>query len=216
VDLIARGRDADVYAVDEDRVLRRYRDANSSCEHEARVMEWVRGQGYPVPRVFSSDGPDMVLERLAGPTMLASVMAGTTTIEAAGRTMAELLQRLHSLVRPPGSRAGHAVRHLDFHPFNIIESPTGPVVIDWRNSDVRPPAVDVALTAVILAQVALSPRPDAPAARGILSSYLAAVGPLSTSGLDQAMGYRSADCNATSAELDLLRQVPETLLTEAT
>jgi hypothetical protein len=30
------------------------------------------------------------------------------------------------------------------------------------------------------------------------------------------MGYRSADRNATSAELDLLRQVPETLLTEAT
>jgi aminoglycoside phosphotransferase (APT) family kinase protein len=90
-------------------------------------------------------------------------------------------------------------------------SPAGPVVIDWRNSDAGPPAIDVALTAVIHAQ-----RPDASAARGILSAYLAAVGPLRPSGLDQATCYRSADRNATSAELDLLRQVADMLLTEAT
>jgi hypothetical protein len=76
--------------------------------------------------------------------------------------------------------------------------------------------MDLALTAVILAQVALSPRPDASAARSLLSAYLAAIEPLSISGLDQATVYRSADRNATSAELDLLRQVTEMLLTEAT
>jgi aminoglycoside phosphotransferase (APT) family kinase protein len=147
--------------------------------------------------------------------MRESVVTGAMTAEDGGLILADLHGRLHTLPHPYGGGAD-TVRHLDLHPDNVIMSPAGPVVIDWRNSDVGPPAVDVALTAVILAQVALSPRPDAPAARGILSSYLAAVGPLSTSGPDQAMGYRSADCNATSAELDLLRQVPETLLTGAT
>jgi len=215
VDPIASGRDADVFALDETTVLRRYRTPQKHCEPEAMTMRWVHGLGFPVPKVHSAAGRDMVLDRVHGPTMRESVVAGAMTAEDGGRLLADLHRRLHTLPPPLGGGAG-TVRHLDLHPDNVIMSPAGPVVIDWRNSDVGPPAVDVALTAVILAQVALSPRPDAPAARGILSSYLAAAGPLSTSGLDQAMAYRSADRNATSAELDLLRRLPETLLTEVT
>jgi aminoglycoside phosphotransferase (APT) family kinase protein len=215
VDPIASGRDADVFALDETTVLRRYRTPQKGCEAEALTMRWVHNSGFPVPRVHCAEGQDMVLDRIHGPTMRESVVAGWTTTEDGGRVLADLHVRLHAL-SPPHGGGTDTVRHLDLHPDNVIMSPTGPVVIDWRNSDVGPPAMDVALTAVILAQVALSPRPDAAAARGVLSAYLAAVGPLSTSGLDQAMDYRSADCNATSAELDLLRQVAEMLLTEAT
>ncbi|MDX6365287.1 MAG: hypothetical protein QOK30_363 [Nocardioidaceae bacterium] len=157
----------------------------------------------------------MVLDRVHGPTMRESVVAGTTTIEDGGRILAALHGRLHALP-PPDGGGTDTIRHLDLHPDNVIISPAGPVVIDWRNSDVGPPAMDLALTAVILAQVALSPRPDASAARGLLSAYLAAIEPLSISGLDQATVYRSADRNATSAELDLLRQVTEMLMAEAT
>jgi aminoglycoside phosphotransferase (APT) family kinase protein len=157
----------------------------------------------------------MVLDRVHGPTMRESVLAGSTTTEDGGRVLADLHGRLRALP-PPHGGGTDAIRHLDLHPNNVIMSPAGPVVIDWRNSDVGPPAMDVALSAVILAQVALSRGADASAAQGILSAYLAAVRPLSTSGLDQAVAYRSADRNATAAELDLLRQVAEMLLSEAT
>jgi aminoglycoside phosphotransferase len=97
VELIARGRGADVFVVDEVRVLRRCRDPRTRCEAEAATMEWVRSQGYPAPRVHSVDGPDMVLDRVQGPTMVESLLAGTTTIDAAGRILAELLRQLHAL-----------------------------------------------------------------------------------------------------------------------
>jgi aminoglycoside phosphotransferase (APT) family kinase protein len=203
-----------VFALDETTVLRRYRGPRKRCEPEALTMQWVYDLGFPVPRVHSADGPDMVLDRVHGPTMRESVVAGTTTTEDGGRVLADLHGRLHALP-PPHGGGTDTIRHLDLHPNNVIMSPAGPVVIDWRNSDVGPPAMDVALTAVILAQVALSRRPDASAARGILSAYLAAVRPLCALGLDEAMVYRSADRNATSAELDLMRQVAE-MLTEAT
>jgi aminoglycoside phosphotransferase (APT) family kinase protein len=178
-------------------------------------MQWVHDLGFPVPRLHSAEGPDMVLDRVHGPTMRESIVAGSTTTEDGGRVLADLHERLHALP-PPHGGGTDTIRHLDLHPNNVIMSPAGPVVIDWRNSDVGPPAMDVALSAVILAQMALSRGPDASAARGVLSAYLAAVGPLSTTGLRQAVAYRSADRNATAAEVDLLRQVAEMLLSEAT
>jgi len=57
-----------VYALDEGRVLRRFRSGRSA-EHEARVMRWLAAQGYPVPVVHEATGPDLVMERLHGPTM---------------------------------------------------------------------------------------------------------------------------------------------------
>src|SRR4051812_6546939 len=109
MELIARGREADVYAIEDGRVLRRCRDLGNRCEREAKIMEWVRRHGYPVPRVFSVAGPDMVLERIDGPTMVEAMLAGTTTVEAAGETLAGLLHHLHALAPPPDSPPGHAV-----------------------------------------------------------------------------------------------------------
>ena len=37
-----------------------------------------------------------------------------------------------------------AVLHLDFHPDNIMLTPDGPVVFDWTNGALGPPAADVA------------------------------------------------------------------------
>ncbi len=69
MELIAQGRDADVYALDADRVLRRHRDGGPPTEPEARVMTHLAECGYPVPWVYDVTGTDMVLERLNGPTM---------------------------------------------------------------------------------------------------------------------------------------------------
>jgi aminoglycoside phosphotransferase (APT) family kinase protein len=208
---IASGRDADVFAVDAATVLRRYRDGGRRCEPEAAIMEWVRSHGYPVPRVHSIDGPDMVLDWVRGPTMLSSISAGTTTPDDAGGVLADLHSRLHALPPPPRPGVGGVIRHLDLHPDNVIESSTGPVVIDWRNSDIGPASVDVAVSAVIIAQVAVSTREDASKAHHLLDAYLAHVGSLEPSSLDQAIAYRSADSNMSCAEVALLRSVAELL-----
>lgn len=216
MELIASGRDADVFAVDDSRVLRRGRDRTRSCEREAAAMEWVRGQGYPAPRVHSVDGPDMVLERVEGTTMVECLMAGTTSIDEAGRVLAELLHWLHSLEPPSGSDAEHAVRHLDLHPFNIIESPAGPVVIDWSNTDVGPGQVDTALTAVILAQAALVPADLVPAEvvpliLDLVEAFLRHAGPLASSDIEAAIHYRSRDPNLSPTEVAALSAVPALL-----
>ncbi|MEU4717973.1 hypothetical protein AB0F73_30605 [Micromonospora purpureochromogenes] len=66
---LASGRDADVYALGADRVVRRNRDGGD-VRAEAELMAYLRGQGYPVPEVFRADGPDLEMARLAGPVRL--------------------------------------------------------------------------------------------------------------------------------------------------
>jgi len=62
--LIAAGRDADIFAYGDRLVLRRSRQGRSMMA-EAKVMEYVRGHGYPVPAIdhLSDDGTDLVMER---------------------------------------------------------------------------------------------------------------------------------------------------------
>ena len=72
---LASGRDADVFALDDGRVLRRYR-AGGDVAAEAAVMAYVADLGFPAPAVHEARGTDLVLERLDGPTMLAALLAG--------------------------------------------------------------------------------------------------------------------------------------------
>lgn len=69
MELIGQGRDADVYALDESRVLRCYRQGGPT-EPEVRLMTHLASCGYPVPKVYEVTDTGMVLERLTGPTML--------------------------------------------------------------------------------------------------------------------------------------------------
>jgi aminoglycoside phosphotransferase (APT) family kinase protein len=151
---IAAGREADVFALDDRRVLRRYRNGDDATG-EARIMVYLAGLGYPVPEVFEAHGPDLVLERLTGPTMAQSLVAGDLGIAEAARILADLLGRLHALPAWPGTEPGASVRHLDLHPENVMLTASGPVVIDWRNADAGPADLDTAFTALILAQVAI-------------------------------------------------------------
>jgi hypothetical protein len=65
-------------------------------------------------------------------------------------------------------------------------------------------------------EVAQSPRLNAAAARDILSAYLAAVGPLSSSGPRPRGGVPLAGPHAPSVAVGPSLQVAEMLLTEAT
>ncbi|RMI39823.1 phosphotransferase [Streptomyces triticirhizae] len=179
---LASGRTADVYALPGDRVLRRYRDGQSATAEESLLLR-LGTLGYPVPRVHPRAEPggtghggarldsagrprlgpgDLVMERLHGPTLAEALLGGTTSPERGGAVLAHLLDRLHAL---PGRLV-----HLDLHPENVISTARGPVVIDWSNArEGHPPGRDRAVSAVILAEVAVGPIP---LARAVLAALL--------------------------------------------
>jgi aminoglycoside phosphotransferase (APT) family kinase protein len=165
---IARGRAADVFADAPGRVLRRYRDG-ADTEREARVMEHARRHGFPVPAVHDARGPDLVLERIAGPTMLADLARRPWRVRIHARTLADLHRRLHAIAAPPGLPSllgdGPQLVHVDLHPDNVLLGPQGPVVIDWQAAGGGEPADDVALAWVIMTT---SEIPGPWPARGLL------------------------------------------------
>lgn len=152
--VIGAGRTADIYALGPDRVLRRYREGYNA-EREAELMTYLAGAGFPVPRVYDASGPDLVMERLQGRDMLADLAARPWLAGQHARTLAGLHDRLHEIAAPSSLAqrygAGDRVLHLDFHPGNVMLTPSGPVVIDWQNCSSGAPAVDVAMVWVIIA-----------------------------------------------------------------
>jgi aminoglycoside phosphotransferase (APT) family kinase protein len=203
VEPFAAGRDANVYALDERWVVRRYRNGHP-VRDEADFMRHVAKYGYPVPAVREIDGADMVIERLTGPTLADAAIAGELTASELGVLHAELHRRLHAIPAP--SRApGLVVVHGDLHPYNVIATAAGPIVIDWRNAEEGTAEFDIAMTAVIFAQVALDPvwAELSPLLREALAAYLAnSIDP--TPGLRAALDARSNNITLTAAEKALL------------
>jgi aminoglycoside phosphotransferase (APT) family kinase protein len=133
-------------------VFRRSEERAEDLEREAYAMRYARTQGYPVPQVFDVRNDGLVLERIDGPVMLADMRRRPWRMRAHVLTLASLQRRLHLIEAPPTlPRAGDGTQliHLDFHPENVLLSPSGPVVIDWTNARRGDPALDVAMTWVI-------------------------------------------------------------------
>jgi tRNA A-37 threonylcarbamoyl transferase component Bud32 len=193
----ASGREADVYALGDDRVLRRYRDG-ADATREAEVMAHVAGHGFPVPAVHEAAGADLIMERLDGPTMAQAFLAGTLSGADGAAMLADLLCRLHEL---PGS-----IVHLDLHPENVLLTERGPVVIDWHNAGEGPADLDTAFTALILAQVAIGSLEHelGETVGGILDLFLrlAPGDPLRL--LDQAVEIRAGHTTLSAEEIAAL------------
>jgi len=155
--LLARGRDADIYEYGPRSVLRRARTGRSMAD-EARVMEYVRAAGYPVPAVeqVSDDGTELVMERVEGASMIDVLARRPWSIVSQGRMLAGLHHRLHEVVapdwlRPAPGAAGDRVLHMDLHPLNVMLSARGPVVIDWANACRGLADTDVAASWLLMA-----------------------------------------------------------------
>jgi aminoglycoside phosphotransferase (APT) family kinase protein len=154
---LATGRDSDIYEYGPGLVLRRSREGHSMA-NEARTMDFMRQQGYPVPAVeeVSEDGFELVMERIEGVTMVEAISKAPWTVRRQGATLAELHRRLHEIeapdflpVAPFGT--GTKVLHLDLHPLNVMIGPKGPVVIDWPIAHRGDPNIDVGLAWVLMA-----------------------------------------------------------------
>ncbi|MEU1190108.1 phosphotransferase [Streptomyces sp. NPDC005859] len=201
--LLGSGRTADVYEIDEAWVLRRDREGWDDSAALGAVMAHVREHGYPAPAVRPSGSrADLVMERLDGPTMLHAFAAGTLDAEEAGAVLARLLRELHAV--PGRISAGARILHLDLHPDNVILTPHGPRVIDWANAEEGDPGLDWGMSAVILAQVAVSPQPVAAPARAMLTALLADPRDLTEEGLAEALRRRAANPTMSREETELL------------
>ena len=211
--LLGSGRVNDVYEIDGAWVLRRNREGWGDAVAEGAVIEHVRAHGYPVPRVRLADSTrtDLVMERLAGPTMLQACLAGSLSAEEAGATVADLLRRLHAV--PARNSADGRVLHLDLHPDNVMLTPDGPHVIDWSNAEEGHPSLDWGISAVILAQVAVDDHPVADAARAMLTTLLADPSPLTEAGLTEARRRRAANPTMSRREGELLGPAEELIRT---
>src|SRR5690606_770816 len=115
-------------------VLRRYR-TGQDVEREAALMRHLHEHGFPVAGVLGADGPDLLMERLEGPTLLDSLLDGGTALQAGAAVLAELHTRLRRVPVPDARRSGLAsgpggsglarggpasVVHLDLHPGNVV------------------------------------------------------------------------------------------------
>jgi tRNA A-37 threonylcarbamoyl transferase component Bud32 len=204
LELLASGRDADVYVLDDDRVLRRYRHGGDVTA-EVRFMHHVRAHDFPAPAVFRADGPDLELSRLSGPTLLEALLSNELDAREAAELLADLLWRLHAMPAPTTSNPAVRVLHLDLHPDNVILTPDGPVVIDWRNATEGSPALDLAMTALILAQASLGGDPImAESAAEVMYAFRERVGRQLLAGLPEAVARRSNDPALTANEVRLL------------
>ncbi|MBB5866799.1 aminoglycoside phosphotransferase (APT) family kinase protein [Allocatelliglobosispora scoriae] len=200
----ASGRDADVFALYGKRVLRRYR-LGGDVTAEAAMMAHVEAFGFPVPTVFVASGADLVLARIDGPTMLAALVAGDLATAEAARVLADLHRRLHLVPARLSADPAHRVLHLDLHLDNVLLGPDGPVVIDWRDSADGPPELDVAVSALIMAEAAVNPAFNLRRAAGeVLSAFLAEPGMHPLPALAEAVARRTANPALGPAEIALL------------
>lgn len=203
--LLGAGRAADVFDIGDGRVLRRNRNG-ASTETEAAVMTHLHSQRYPVPEVFGAEGPDLIMERIDGPTMLEAFGRHPWRLRSFAAMLARLIDELSAIPLPDvdlltASTPGSVIVHGDLHPDNVMLSPNGPIVIDWPNARAGLPGADLASTWVLVA----TSRIDATGLEGSLQSvgrslflhaFLRRVDrPLAHSMLEAASAHRRNDRN---------------------
>ncbi len=227
--LIGRGRAADVYELGGDRVLRRYRTQDSDSPgvrladivaREARLMEYLRSAGFPVPQVYDADGSDLVMDRVYGVDLLTDLARRPWRARGHGATLAAMHDLLHEvrapdwLDRPLGDGDGDLrVMHMDLHPGNVMLTAAGPVVIDWSNGCACPAGADVAMATIIMAisEVDELPAPVrlvAGLVRGaVIAAFERAVSADPAPYLTEVAGHRLADRNVRPSEAEILRKM---------
>lgn len=190
-----RGRASTVTDLGDGTVLR----VGGDPEREARLMALAGEHGVPVPRVVEVRSDALVLELVPGGTMADGIRRRPWQ---GGRQMGRLAD-LHAAVHAVPLDGARLV-HRDLHPENVLLGPAGPVLIDWTNAGPGDPAMDAALTWLILATSAGLPG------RLLAASFRRRVGnAIVRAGLSAACAYRLADPNVTDAERARVRAVAE-------
>jgi len=187
-----RGRASQVTDLGDGTVLR----VGGDPRREARLMELAGTHGIRVPRVVEARPEALVLERIAGDTMAARLLRRPWE---AARQLGELVALHEQVHRVPLD--GARLVHRDLHPENVLLAPDGAVLIDWTNAGAGDPAMDVALTWLIMETSAGLP--------GQVLAWLfrrRAGDEAIRRGLDAAGAYRLSDPNVTDDERARVRR----------
>jgi aminoglycoside phosphotransferase (APT) family kinase protein len=184
-------------------------------------MAHARAFGVPVPEVFDVSGPDIVMERVVGPTMLEFAARRPWTV----RAQARLLAGIHVLVhRVPASGLplpclgtstpadSDVLLHEDLHPQNVILTQNGPVLIDWEGAARGPAIADVAMTWVIIRFSSIPGEGlEAAVVRGVQGiftrSFVRAAGPIDDEWRLTAIRHRLADPHLLPSEVARLNRL---------
>lgn len=159
--LIASGQDCEIHEAGPGRVVRRSRDGRD-LEREAAVMRHARRHGFPAPEVFDADGPEILMERVDGLSLIEVMTRAPEDAPCHTRLLAALLRDL-AAVRAPGwlqaaaGCPGNRLLHLDLHPANVLLTADGPRVIDWANAARGAAGADTACTWLVLATAPVEP-----------------------------------------------------------
>ncbi|WP_136517322.1 phosphotransferase family protein [Cellulomonas telluris] len=212
--LLMSGSSADLYALDDDRVLRRYRDGRD-VEPERALLDHLAAHDFPAPRVHGDAGSGLVMDWLHGPTMLQALGAGEMSLHDAGELLADLHRTLHAIPAPTGWHAaglpvgastGPVVVHLDLHPGTVVLTERGPHLVDWSHARLGTAELDVAVTALVIAEVVVDAGGDySQAARGLLAHFLHASDVSPRGALDEAAALRAADPQLVPGERELVQ-----------
>lgn len=168
-------------------------------------MRHARSHGYPVPEVIAVSGRDLVLDRVAGPTMQEVLVGEPGRLSDGAAQLAGLHHRLHQIAGPawlPSRGDGDRLLHLDLHPKNVIVGASGPVVVDWSNCARGPAALDPALAiAIFVTAKANAGREERAAIDAFIHAFAShfAAADLDAA-LPLAFDLRRADPNVTDIE----------------
>jgi len=203
------GTTADILLVDDARVLRRYHEAHDSTT-EAALMRHVAAHDFPVPALYGVEGSSLLMERLHGPTLLQALAAGELSMRDGAEIMVDLHRRLHAVPAPDGTPPGDVVVHLDLQPANIVLSEShGPALVDWANARTGSPDLDVALSAIVLAEVAADAGGAySRAARTMLVAFLALADGDTLAQLDAAANRRAPSSTPSASISSLSTSTP--------
>jgi aminoglycoside phosphotransferase (APT) family kinase protein len=220
-EVIAQGRDTEIVDHGPGLVLRRPKVPRSLAA-EAKVMAWVRDQGYPCPEVVEVVDDGLVMQRIEGPSMLDVLSRAPHRGRAHATLLADLHNWLHRLDLAQGGADlaltspfgdGPALVHGDLHPGNVLLTADGPVVIDWSNACRGPGGADVAVAWLLLAAA------DAPASaaervvvaafrRVFLRWFLAGVDRAAAAAcLPAVLAHRRLDAHLAASELERMANV---------
>jgi aminoglycoside phosphotransferase (APT) family kinase protein len=148
-----------------------------------------------------------MLERIDGPTMADDLRRRVWMLRRHAALLARLHEQLHEIDAPTELAAagpGNRLLHLDLHPANVILAAHGPVVVDWTNARSGDPALDAALTWVIMATTGGRGHAGRMFVRWFLAHFDRAD---VVAALPAAAEPRVADANVTDSEREAVREL---------
>lgn len=129
---LGEGREAEVFAWEDGRILRLLRDpgAIELNQAQALALRAIKGAGGPAPKVYgivTVDGrPGLIMERIKGPSLLGQLAGRPWAIRKAARLMATLHLQVHAIAAPAETLSVHEKLGSQMQSKRVPEDLSGP------------------------------------------------------------------------------------------